>query len=486
MADHDDWTPDDDARLRAALASLRADVEAAPMPDVRFVKARGMARRRQRLLTWTAAAAAAAVVVGTVGYSQFGREAAGPLVPATRGGTTSAAPSPTVSDSLDLPGLLPVDSEWQKSLGLPVGSVTVTPVTKGGGVECGDGLGKPTRQETTTQANSPVSGGATYWSLDAKGDQKDKVIALEQGVAKCQAGPGFRVTSELVSDVSVYSYATPDAGSGWFAVASGRAGVVLLQLVDPAFNEVKDGGFTKDEMATLARIAATRLDRYATSAPPSSPSGGTRSAGPEATNEKMPVTGPDPVPSSDLFVAASQWTDPQFAKGAKASAGKGDPQDTTGDMGVFCETKDFLAGFGGRLGEVEVRAGSGDANVIGHQRVRVDQADTGTPEGKAMAKASADAQVTQEQGTLVRGCTESDGKVTVTPGPSDGTYLMTKEVTGEATGKQLQWVGVAPLTTHGAWTTVVFHGTDDGQGFQGTAAQGFAELDRLLALARQK
>jgi hypothetical protein len=40
--------------------------------------------------------------------------------------------------------------------------------------------------------------------------------------------------------------------------------------------------------------------------------------------------------------------------------------------------------------------------------------------------------------------------------------------------------------TPGAVTTIAFHGTSDGQGFTGTAAQGFTELDRLLALARQK
>ena len=41
------------------------------------------------------------------------------------------------------------------------------------------------------------------------------------------------------------------------------------------------------------------------------------------------------------------------------------------------------------------------------------------------------------------------------------------------------------MTTPGAVTTVVFHGTTTA-GFPGDAAQGFAELDRLLMLARQK
>lgn len=480
MAEHDDWTAEHDARLRAALTSLRADVEAAPLPDVRFVRARGMARRRQRQLTWTAAAAAAAVVVGTVGYSQFGREAASPLVPATRSATTSASSSPTTTSSLDVPGVLPVANEWQESLQLPVGSVTVTPITKGGGVECGDALGKATRQESATQANSPVSGAATYWQYDGKGDLKDQVVALEQSVPKCQAGPGFKVTPGLVGDVSVYSYATTDAGSGWFAVAGGTAGVTLLQVIDPAFNDVSLGGFTEDEVATLARIAQARLDRYAAAGPSPTttvPSG----PGAKAINEQMPVAGADPLPSSDLFVAASQWTSARFAAGAPAYAGAAGSAADLGGIGVFCETDDYLSGIGGQFGVVELRAGRGDANVIGHQRVRVDQsADPGA------RKAWAKDQVSQEQSLRAKGCTEADGKVTATRGPHAGTFLLTKKVTGDATGTAYRWVGTTTMTTPGAMTTVVFHGTSDGQGFQGTAAQGFAELDRLLALARQK
>jgi hypothetical protein len=35
-------------------------------------------------------------------------------------------------------------------------------------------------------------------------------------------------------------------------------------------------------------------------------------------------------------------------------------------------------------------------------------------------------------------------------------------------------------------STIVFNGSSDGKGFQGSPDQGFAELTRLLALARQK
>ncbi|HET7305070.1 MAG TPA: hypothetical protein VFJ12_11055 [Segeticoccus sp.] len=61
------WTPADDEALRAQLALLRREVDDQPLPDVRFVKARGR-RRHRRLVAGAAAVAAAAVVaVGYVG-----------------------------------------------------------------------------------------------------------------------------------------------------------------------------------------------------------------------------------------------------------------------------------------------------------------------------------------------------------------------------------------------------------------------------------
>ena len=119
MADHDDWTADDDAQLRAALTSLRSEVESTPVPDVRFVKARGRALRRRRFLTVGAAAAAAVIVASTIGYAALGRDTGLTPVPADRSGsTTTAAPAPTSRGSLDQPGALPLLQEWTASLDL--------------------------------------------------------------------------------------------------------------------------------------------------------------------------------------------------------------------------------------------------------------------------------------------------------------------------------------------------------------------------------
>jgi hypothetical protein len=134
----------------------------------------------------------------------------------------------------------------------------------------------------------------------------------------------------------------------------------------------------------------------------------------------------------------------------------------------------------GRYGIVSVRSGPGDANYIGKQRVRLfegaDAADRVTTERQRV------------DDIVMAGCGVPGGSTTTAShGATAGTYLLTTKVTGpDASGTLFQWVGVSTMATPGAISTIAFHGTSDGQGFTGTAAQGFAELDRLLALARQK
>ena len=88
----------------------------------------------------------------------------------------------------------------------------------------------------------------------------------------------------------------------------------------------------------------------------------------------------------------------------------------------------------------------------------------------AVAPESVNAQVGEAKALLAKGCTDSGDQVTVTTGPTEGTYLLTKNVTVEAPA--FRWVGVTALSTPGAWTTVVFHGTNDGQGFTGRPTRG--------------
>ncbi|MGA8980500.1 MAG: hypothetical protein WB473_15430 [Pedococcus sp.] len=479
MAEHEDWTADDDAQLRTALATLREDVDAVPLPEVRFVRARGVRRRRQRVLALTAAAAAAAVVVGAVGYGQLGRDSTLPVTPATQ----STAPVPTAAttgtptngptDPLGEPGLLPLARDWETTLDLPAGSATVTPVTKGGGVECGDTLGAPARQEAMTQANSPVSGGATYWRT---GRSEAAANTLIQGVSTCQNGPSFTVKSEYVGAYAVFSYSTPDAGSGWFAVVPGGEGVALLQLVDPAFNDVAAGGFTMKEVSALAELTRQRLDRYGTGSGSGSPSptGTKPQIGPtgstRALSQDMPVAGPQPVPESPLFVAASQWRSPALSGDVTTTAGRGALEGSTAI--APCETAEQQAGIGGRVGVVSVMAGTDATSYVGHQRVQLDESRS------TVQQAYVAARLDEAKALYAKGCAFGNGTIKTTAGPSMGTYRL-DTVFADGTPTLTQWVGVTAQKTPGAVSTVVITKMADPK-------QGFAELDRLLMLARQK
>lgn len=80
------WTQEEDDRLRAALGSLRQDVDAGGLPDVRFVMRRA-GRARQRAIVGVAAGAAA-----VVGLSWFGFQAmddAPSTAPADNGSVTT-------------------------------------------------------------------------------------------------------------------------------------------------------------------------------------------------------------------------------------------------------------------------------------------------------------------------------------------------------------------------------------------------------------
>lgn len=465
MAEHEDWTAADDARVRAALGSLRVDVESAPLPDVRFVRARGTARRRRRFLAVGAAAAAAIVVAGTVGYAQLGRDERGPALPATRtSASTPTTSTPTTATPPSSP--LPDAGEWESSLRLPAGSVSVSRVTKGGGVECGPNLGRPTRQDEVHMDKSPLSGAATYW---ATGSDKDTAIALEQSVAKCQLGPGFTVRSEYVGAYSLFSYGTKDAGSGWFAVVTGGSGVALLQLVDPAFNDVKSGGFTEDEMGALARAAQARID--ATPVPSTTTTTQPTYSGPKAVNQKMTVTGPAALPSSDLFVAATQWASKALTGGTRTNDGPGALEGSTAV--ASCETDDQQAGIGGRVGVVSIRTGTGTAGYLGRQRVQLDDATEPAIQADYVA-----ARLAEAAELYGMGCKGSNYTVKSTPGPTDGTFRLDTVFT-DGSPTLSEWVGVTAQRTPGAVSTVVLTKV-------AAPKQGFAELDRLLALARQK
>jgi hypothetical protein len=466
MAEHDEWTEADDALVRRAMVSLREDVVSVPLADVRFVKARGRALRRRRFLTVGAAAAVALVVAGTVGYAVLGQDQPGPVVPATRT-TGTSTPSPTTTSSLDQPGALPLLSEWTSALGLE-GTAQLTPVKPFEAVEClaGEPGTKVQQEEITLEPF--FQGGQVRFAISPSQDAETAAEDVANQVQGCTAGPGFKVNHLQDTDAGpLYRFTAGDAGSGWFLVVHGPRDVALLQIVE---NDRPASRFTPEQVEKLASIAQQRLARYGTGATPS-PTGTTTPSGPKAIDEKMPVSGPGKVPSWKLFGAGSQWASKALTGGAKTNAGPGALEGSTAI--VACETDEQQAAIGGQVGVTSIRTGTSDNSYLGHQRVQLD-----TAPDEALQKDYVEARLSEARELYAAGCTFPNGTVKSTPGPSPDTWRLDTVFTDGST-THTEWVGVTTQATPGAVSTIVITKAADPD-------QAFAELDRLLNLARQK
>ena len=384
-----------------------------------------------------------------------------------KAGESSGAAS---SSSLDQPGALPLASEWKQALGLTA-TVRLTPVKPFEAVEClASEPGTKVQQEQVTADGAQFEGGQVRFAIGAGQDSATAAEGITKDIAGCVAGPGFKVTMVQTNGFpKLFSYTAGDAGSGWFAVVVGPRDVGVLQVVDPSH---ATSVYTEEQVGALAKTAMARIKQYGTGTSGTSP---TTSAptftGPKAINEDMPVSGPSLKPSSKLFVAASQWTSKALTGGVKATAGPGALEGSTAV--VDCETDAQQAAIGGLVGVVSVGTGPGNASYIGKQRVHVDQStDPATQQGYVKAR------LAEAKALYAKGCSFPTYTVTATPGPTEGTWRL-DAVFKDGTPTQSQWVGVTAQRTPGAVSTIVITRAADPK-------QGFAELDRLLNLARQK
>jgi hypothetical protein len=475
MPDIDTWTPADDALVRSALASLRAETDTLPLADPRVIRARGAGRRRRTRLGWAAGAAAAVVVAATVGYAALGRDGARPVPPAV---TTATAPAPTSTGPeglLATASPLPLGAEWQRALGLAAAPVVQPqPAYEGNLCQTPEPGSRRETQRVVGRAAQPdatLLGVQTRYSFVSDAAARAGMTTLAQGIASCTApvSPRERTTSSAAAHQRIWSY-TKDGATGWLALAQYGTSVAWLEVSADA---PEAAAVDQADMATIAGIAYQRLRLYGA---PATPKPGITTPPPRAVDEDMPVTGPQPALSSSLFVAATQWASPVLTGGQRAYAGPGDPEGSS--TVVQCETDQKMT-TAGRYGIVSVRSGPGDANYIGKQRVRLFEG------ADAVDEVTTERQRVDD--IVMAGCGVPGGSTTTaTRGPTAGTYLLTTVTGTDASGTLFQWVGVSTMATPGAISTIAFHGTSDGQGFTGTPAQGFAELDRLLALARQK
>lgn len=472
MAETDTWTAADDQYLRQALSSLRTNVEALPLADVRFVKARGSARRRRTMLGWTAGAAAAALVAVVIGFSALGGHNAGqPVPPATK--TTTPVDRQSVSPYLALPGALPLGKEWKLALGWS-SDFEVEKLKNAEAGPCSPNRaailslrdeGQIVDDEALSSRSGKIQGRQTRRSSTSPASAARVADLWAKSIAGCEQGQLAVKGVQTTGWPRLYSYTAGSAGSGWYAVALAANHVTVLNVVEPDHPKTE---FTPAQVERLAAIATERLEQYGGTA---TPSASTPSATAPSSGEDMPVVGSKPALPSSLFVPASKWSSPGLTKGVRTSAGPGSQEGSASI--ASCETDQFQAGVGGRYGIVSVRAGSGQANYIGKQRVRLDDSTS-----NAQQQAFVQTRLGEAKALYGKGCTFGNGTVKATPGPTDGTWRL-DTVFKDGTSSFTEWVGVTAQQTPGAMTTIVLTKVPDPK-------MGFPELDRLLSLARQQ
>ncbi|GEM_PF-3196635 len=262
MNEPQDWTPADDEVVRGALNTLRLDAEALPLADVRFVKARGVARRRRAQVVGVASAAAVVAAITFVGFHNLGSNQGLDLRPAAPSATAPSATSST--EPLAAPGPLLVAAEWQRALELK-GTVRLGAMTSGKGVStCHSPPGTQFAIGFATTASSgfyAVQGTYRATSPDA-GDAAAAKAASQTLVCGEQSGPGreiWRVEADAAWP-KVFSSATAD-GKSWFIVAHQGALTSLIGLSDPLLGGASTEAphFTLAQIQAMARVAQQHL-----------------------------------------------------------------------------------------------------------------------------------------------------------------------------------------------------------------------------------
>ena len=259
------WTPADDEAVRGALDLLRRDVESLPLADVRFIKARGSARRRRAMVVGVASAAAAVVAIGFVASNTVGSNQGLDARPATPN-TTVTSPTPTNSAAPVLVGgPLPVASEWKRALGITQ-SVVIVQARPGEGPFADCPVAAP-GEPLETSVPKPENSGqdavqAVYRAASPDAGNAAAAAAVSQLIS-CQS-PGMTLKVEadaawpkVVSTVTVPTTGEPPS-RGWYVVAHQGA---LTSLIGVFESNATTAFYTVAQIQALALVAQQRLVR---------------------------------------------------------------------------------------------------------------------------------------------------------------------------------------------------------------------------------
>jgi len=267
------WTPADEDLLRAALAALREEAAATPLPEAAFVRARGDRRRRRRALALTGSVAAAVVLVAAVGFGVLGPGHDDAHQPVPGGRSTAAVPtgSPTSGGpATDRPlmsvrSAMPLGAEWQADVTgtQPVPIVQAQPSHDQAGLGCLTPTGATLVDDQRivgdrTRPDATLLGTQTRWSFaDARTARTALTELAGQLRSQCHL-PGLTVTSPAgAAGALTWRWDPPSGGTAYLGLATGGRDVGLVDASAGGRAAARSWG-------TFVELLRSRLERYGT------------------------------------------------------------------------------------------------------------------------------------------------------------------------------------------------------------------------------
>lgn len=538
MTELDSWRPDDDDRIRAALMSLYADVEAEPLPSPAEIRARAEGgrsaaggatvvdladrRRRRARFAVAGAAAAAAVAVVAAGFASLGRTGASNTDPAATTNRSALLAEMTAA------GLrLPVAADWG-SLGWA--SPTVVDARPGAvdcyapaaglawtgtGVHLGEAevggaqVGRAQDEKTAVRARELVDDSLA--SCDAVGPVVETATGDDWSARRTRRADGvrdWRVIVQRGPDVLYLWLAEPedrpvDAATLRFFVDRllGTSGTPTTGISAPTNPTGTTGGPTAAPSPTAVAPNPVSTTAPAPSSTAAAPPAGSGAAAPTGQASSIPPTSPTSTSSTTSKSSAPTSTSESSTSPSEKTTLPSPVEEkmyVTGDIPGSA----FIPGSQWASAAMDVEATvSADGYELDPQ-LNIFDCDDADPNAVARgavviqmvgsksigmqrieqypSAAAADARYQQLTGSLSATC--NGGTTTATPGPVPGTFRLV--VTPEGMPDVVlatSWVGVTTTPSHGVSVVQL-----DGEQVRIDNATGLAEVARLNALAAQR
>ncbi|MEI2777393.1 MAG: hypothetical protein V9G19_15735 [Tetrasphaera sp.] len=481
--DRDDWSPEEDDLVRAALLSLREDVDDLPLAAPAAIKARGSKRRRTVWLASAAGLAAAGLAVAAVGLSgilQPDQRASDPASDSATSLSRTSSPMPSTTGSpsstrtwsteefqemiAESKVLLPRDVEWQAALQLgrapTVASGTVPELLCAMPV----GAGMAVDAQDVAAAGAPSSF-ATQVVFRYASDTaaQDAAAAMTAEVRNCQTPRPTTLTQQSTDRYSehpaIWSFTDTDGNEGWLTVTQRGRDVVYVEMWHTASGDGMTA--TLDQFARLTNVVENRLERYG--------AGVSLPTGDATDTPDRHLAGPADMPQAHLFLDPRAFTSRFLTGDATAEAGPGAWEGSP----VITEGCDADTSGEGTFALMRVKRQGVDASYFATQRVRE------VFFGDGDAKALVDAEIKRLTDGFT-GCTVRNGQTTTTStaGPAAGQFQLVTTF-DDNSAPITEFVAVSATGTPGYVSTIVLWTTAP----EGIDSDSYwAQLARLTTL----